>query len=133
MAGEIQAHFIGIDVALRELESKSLLVQETGKRALGAVAGAVERGAKERAPVKTGTLRLSIRSEPVKAELGGWSTRVYPTVIYARRIELGFRQADSRGRQYNQAGQPYLGPSVHEIRPRAARIFAEHWQNAWLA
>lgn len=35
-------------------------------------------------------------------------------VEYARRIEFGFVGADSLGRVYNQAAQPYLRPALDE-------------------
>jgi hypothetical protein len=42
---------------------------------------------------------------------------VGPTIIYARRIELGFKGADSLGRVYDQAPNPYAKPAFEEVIP----------------
>jgi hypothetical protein len=57
--------------------------------------------------VQTGSLRRSWRtlSEGLSASIG-------PTMIYARRQELGFRGPDSLGRVYtNDPGWPYVRPA----------------------
>lgn len=75
----------------------------------------IEAAAKARSPVKTGTLRRSIVTKPLGASSAGvYTTQVGPTVIYARRVELGFRGADSLRRVYNQPGRPYFRPGVDE-------------------
>lgn len=47
---------------------------------------------------------------------------VAPTVVYARRIELGFHGADSLGRVYDQQGNPYLKPAVRESRAKIVAV-----------
>lgn len=75
-------------------------------------------------PVVSGTLRRSVTVDGPNA-LGahGWEALVGPTVIYGRRVELGFHGADSLGRVYDQAGHPALEPAVRDIVPDAAAAF----------
>ena len=68
-------------------------------------------------PVKTGALRRSWHIEPF-----GEGTRVAPTMIYARRIELGFHGPDKLGRVYHQAGKPYVKPAFDESRIAARNV-----------
>ncbi len=71
-----------------------------------------------RTPVLSGTLRRSWHTESVSAPVGVYAVRVGPTMVYARRIELGFKGADSLGRVYDQAPDPYVRPALEEARPR---------------
>jgi hypothetical protein len=71
-----------------------------------------------RTPVLSGTLRRSWHTEPLPAPMGVYAVRVGPTMVYARRIELGFKGADSLGRVYAQAPDPYVKPTLEEARPR---------------
>ena len=74
----------------------------------------------KRTRVVSGTLRRSWRTERV----GAYAARVGPTMVYARRIELGFRGPDSLGRTYNQAPKPYVRPAYDEVLP-TLRAFAK--------
>lgn len=68
----------------------------------------------QRTPVKSGTLRRSWHSE-----LRGENfAQIGPTMIYARRIELGFVGPDKLGRVYNQQGKPYVRPAYEAALPR---------------
>ncbi len=80
--------------------------------------------------VVTGTLRRSIRSTPVVRLASGYMTSVGPTTEYGRRVELGFRGADSLGRTYNQPPYPYFGPAVAEVRASALAIATTNWAAA---
>lgn len=82
--------------------------------ALMAAGWIVASDAKPRAPYKSGTLRRSIEPQ----EKGPGEVVVGSSVPYARRIEYGFMQADSRGRRYNQAARPYLRPAFEENKGR---------------
>lgn len=82
----------------------------------------VEGAAKGRAPVETGTLRRSIRSWISREDVTETGYSVGPTVVYARRIELGFHGPDSLGRVYHQGPHPYLKPAVQDSLPGIARI-----------
>lgn len=106
----------------------------TLERALTAGAVLIQNGAKRRATYRTGNLRRSIHigghedlapdnagvvntagqvSQPVVREHHA-EVFVGTNVEYARRIEYGFQGADSLGRNYSQAAQPYLRPAVDE-------------------
>ena len=67
-------------------------------------------------PIKKGALMGSITIEPINE----YSAKVGPSIAYDRRIELGFVGADSLGRIYNQAAQPYLRPAADNNRQRVA-------------
>lgn len=74
--------------------------------------------AMDRAPVRSGTLRRSLHTEPARSDgAGGFHAYMGPTVIYARRIELGFHGRDSIGRVYDQYGEPYVRPAFERARP----------------
>lgn len=45
---------------------------------------------------------------------GAWTSSTGPTMIYSRRLELGFDQADSLGRVYQTPAYPSLGPGVKD-------------------
>jgi len=106
------------------------------KRAIARAAAAVEGLAKEKASgppgpeVETGTLRRGIRHNPVHRIGLGWQTEVGPTVIYSRRIDLGFVGADSLGRIYNQPAKPYFTPAWDSSVRRLPQIYAEEWTKA---
>lgn len=82
--------------------------------------------------VVTGRLRNSITitsQGPVGAR--AYEATVAPTVIYARRLELGFSGADSRGRHYNQPAYPFMRPAYDRLMAgEAERIFREAWAKA---
>ncbi len=65
----------------------------------------IERDAKERAPVRTGTLRRSIHTVPT----GELSAEVGPSVEYGTYVELGTRK---------MAARPYLIPAAEAERPK---------------
>lgn len=74
---------------------------------------------KPRAAYKTGTLRRSIHAERVSVPGAVAAVAVGTDVPYARRIEYGFSGADSRGRVYHQAAQPYMRPGFDATREAA--------------
>lgn len=91
----------------------------------------IERRSKQRSPVKTGTLRRSIHVDSVsRLSPGRWESRTGPSVIYARRIELGFHGADSLGRHYNQSGHPYMGPAFNESIDAVREIYRTAFREA---
>lgn len=115
------------------------------ERALVAGALLIQNSAKRRAVFRTGNLRRSIHigghedlapdnagivntagqvSQPVvRAEAA--EVFVGTNVEYARRIEYGFQGADSLGRTFDQAAQPYLRPAVDEEGRAAQREAVE--------
>lgn len=138
----------GINEAVAALSQLSARVDAANRASTVEVAAEVERAAKSnfegqhppgtpRIPnasmkpnVVTGTLRRSIRSTGVQRLAGGYTSTVGPTVIYGRRVELGFKGADSLGRHYNQPAYPYFGPGVKEVRLRVHEISTRNWSAA---
>lgn len=82
-----------------------------------------------RTPVKKGALRRSWRTETVTG-LGTYTARVGPTMVYARRIELGFKGTDSAGRTYDQAPAPYVRPAYAEAAPKIATLIRSQFAKA---
>lgn len=67
--------------------------------------------------IVTGTLRRSVRANPVvKTGPSEYGTQVGPRVIYARRVELGYR---------GSRGYPYVTPGHGRAMPKLAAIQAE--------
>lgn len=90
----------------------------------------VPNGPPDRPNIVTGTLRRSIRATAMTKLAGGYTTMVGPTTEYGRRVELGFKGTDSRGRTYDQSAFPYFGPAVAEVRVRAREIALTNWTSA---
>lgn len=79
----------------------------------------IENSAINTAPLLTGTLRRSIHTEIV-AQTDTYAEAATGTdVEYAARIEFGFNGADSLGREYHQAAQPYMRPAYETMRADA--------------
>lgn len=101
-----------------------------------AEAGALlERTAKSVAPVRTGTLRRGIIEGPVMPfGVAGAQVKVGPTIIYSRRVELGFLGYDSIGRFYgpprNPSMHPYFLPSWNTMPGPFESIMASHLARA---
>jgi bacteriophage HK97-gp10 putative tail-component len=118
---------------LAEITAKANLA---AREAVVEAASELENFAKQRASgrpgpdVRTGTLRRGITHDPVRPAGLGWETNVGPTVIYSRRIELGFYGADSLGRHYAQPPFPYFTPAFEAVNFEA--IYAAHWAGALL-
>jgi HK97 gp10 family phage protein len=95
-----------------------------GKAMVGALmAGAlvVQNDAKRRAPVKTGNLRRSIHIVILLARGSRAAVAVGTDAAYGRRIEFGFTDRDSLGREYNQPPRPYLRPALDNNRDEIRR------------
>lgn len=67
----------------------------------------------------TRTLARSIHTETVERRTNYVEVATGTDVEYAKRIEFGFMQADSLGRHYNQAAQPYMRPAYDTKRNEA--------------
>lgn len=123
-------------VSMPGLDTKIKYLLEGAK--FGLKAGVSEAGllfqeaAKSNVPVDTGNLRDHIHTENVVDEPLKQELLVTPVVeaanaqgfdpAYARRIELGFVGADSLGRVYHQAPQPYMRPAFEEHKDAAREI-----------
>lgn len=62
-------------------------------------------------PVKTGQYRDSIRADPPVDEGAGPVSYAGSPMPQTRRLEFGFADVDSLGRQYNQAARPHWRPT----------------------
>jgi hypothetical protein len=82
--------------------------------------------------VVTGTLRRSIHVlGPTPLGIGGAVAFVGPTVIYGRRVELGYSGTDSLGRNYKQQPFPFLGPAYkYAVSVGLPVIFRRRWGSA---
>ena len=83
--------------------------------------------------VASGTLYRSITLVPPMPEplgLGIWRVSVAPTTKYGRRIELGFRGADSLGRRFNQPPYPFMQPGLEQAIPILSTVFSDAWARA---
>jgi hypothetical protein len=109
------ALFEGVEAAVRAIDGISVAMEAAARAAVAEAAHLIERGAKQRAPARTGTLRRSITVfGPNRLGLGVYEAYVGPTAVYGRRIELGFVGSDRLGRNFDQSGQPYLKPAFDE-------------------
>ena len=89
----------------------------------------IERRAKQKAPVLTGTLRRSIHVDSVtRLSVGRWESRTGPSVIYARQREFGgtIKPVNASvlawkgpngmvfAKSVYQKGKPYMKPAFDE-------------------
>ena len=102
------------------LDALMVRIEAAGAVGVKAAALLAQRIGLAKTPVKSGTLRRSWRTESLDpgVGLGTYAARVGPTMVYARRIELGFRGPDKLGRVYDQAPHPYVQPALVEARPQ---------------
>ncbi|MGN6592004.1 MAG: hypothetical protein ACTHJX_03815 [Terriglobales bacterium] len=71
--------------------------------------------------VVTGTLRRSIQSDGIRSfGPAAYSTRVGPSTVYARAVELGNPRSHS-------GAYPYFGPAAKRIRAKAGAIATANW------
>jgi len=101
---ELQAKFKSIDSE----------IQKALSQAVSAGAAVVERDAKIRCAVDTGTLRRSIREMKHTENAGRIESQVGTDIVYAPHVEFGTRY---------QAAQPYLRPALDENGPEIQRAF----------
>lgn len=145
-------HLLGVDrfdagveaLVLRLTEHTTTGMHEAGKAVVAAIHTHMDGRPGPRRI--TGTLFRSLRSEAIrsnqavglKGNAGGWARAIYPdgnVAPYARRIELGFVGADSRGRVYNQPPYPYFMPGLETAIADGAvrRTMANEWGKAIVA
>ena len=116
MTDPVRIEIVNLDEWNAKLKTMDdALAEQAVVRALTAGALLIQNAAKEQAPYRTGTLRRSIHTE----QGDGMEVIVGTDVPYAARLEYGFMDADSRGRQYHQAARPYLRPAFDENKDEA--------------
>lgn len=139
MADDITFRWTGIPEFNAALDDLVARVDAASAAGIVKVAHLIEAQAKANASgrpgpnVITGTLRRSIVLDPESPVRSGdgWTISVGPSVLYGRRVELGFRGTDSIGRTFTGAGKyPYFTPAVESIIPRIADVMRDAWATA---
>lgn len=82
--------------------------------------------------VVSGTLRRSIHHSPIiRLGLGYYATRIGPSTVYGRRVELGYIGDPGGGRGHQTTRSfPYFEPAVGVARPEFYAIGARGWARA---
>lgn len=124
-----------VDVANREAVSAGSHLVETKAKASfeGTHAKGQPRQGSVMGPpnVVSGAARRSIRVVSIRSVgLGMWEGTIAPTIIYARRLELGFHGVDSIGRHYDYDGNPYFRPGFDEAKRELPRVYRDAWAEA---
>lgn len=71
--------------------------------------------------VVSGTLRRSVRSDPIERRgVADFATQVGPRTVYARAVEKGIRPGSP--------AYPYFEPGVEHERPKFPAVTAEEWR-----
>jgi HK97 gp10 family phage protein len=76
----------------------------------------IETAAKERAPVRTGTLRRSISTKITHSDHSSAVASVGPSVDYGVHVEFGTR---------HMAAQPYMRPAYEEKKDEAVKVMLD--------
>ena len=132
----MDALMVAVDAATRDaVVTGSELIEKAAKESFGpAHSKGTPKTVFNKPQSITGTLRRSIKTwPPFSPTRGIWRARVAPTVIYGRRIELGYHGVDSLGRDYGNPGQPpypYMQPGVDKASPFLNGLFAIAWNAA---
>ena len=140
MAGGIEVSGVsgfeaGIDALIATVQAATLRGVTAGAHLIEAQAKQSMNGPGPQ--VRTGTLRRSINVISTTTLGGGsYQARIAPTVIYGRRMELGYHGTDSLGRNYSNPGQrayPYLSTGLNRSLPLLQGVFSAAWQAAMRA
>jgi hypothetical protein len=124
MAGQARSSDFELDDKAFRASLKAAMkeVKLGTERDLKSLAFDVQNRARVYAPVDTGRLRSSIGISDGR-DARGYYVTIGTAVVYAPRIEFGFKGVDSLGRRYFQNPQPFLRPALLEAvlgwRPRA--------------
>lgn len=117
---------------------------EAAREAVAETAAMVERDAKanfqgahkrgqphtggDKPNVVTGTLRRSIKADPIRRySLAEYGTVVAPRAIYGRRVELGWPHSDGQVGHGVTRAFPFFGPAAKKAREEFPRVTAEKW------
>jgi hypothetical protein len=128
-AAAIKGITVGLDEAARRIAVlDAALIESAAKRNFSGSHSIGEPHVGGDQPnVVTGALRRSIKSDPAMKTAGGWSVKVGPTMIYGRRVELGYPGGGGgRGHQKTRPF-PYLGPSVHKVEAQMFAVALAEW------
>jgi hypothetical protein len=119
-------------LALDEMVARVALAgAQISRRGALIVQSGAQRRLHEGYGVLSGAMRRSVHTEgPTPRGEGVYATRVGPSVIYARRFELGYTGPDTLGRVFAQQPRPFMTPAVREARPAVAALAATEWARA---
>lgn len=125
----------GVDVLSLVTQKLINAAREGAKQSVSDAAQLFVEEAQTLVPVDTGHLRESIHAELVEATDTLTVVAVTPAYedpnpygfepAYARRIEYGFAGADSLGRVYHQAAQPYMRPAFDSKQEEAKQLIKD--------
>lgn len=121
----------GAENAARDAVAETAALAEAGakKNFEGAHAKGQPHVGGDKPNIVTGTLRRSIRTDPIRRyALGDYGTIVAPRVKYARRVELGYPGGGGgRGHQATRPFPYFTEPAKH-AKDRFRTIAAERWR-----
>ena len=133
----VNAFFEGVPEFLSALGKIATSADVAGERIVTLGGHAIEAATKNHMDGRpgpqrqSGTLSRSVRVVSVtRLRVGSWESRTGPTVIYGRRIELGFDGADSLCRVYHQPPYPSLQPGLEDAAPKLSAIYTAEWAKA---
>lgn len=133
----VESYFEGVPEFISALAKIALAADVAGERIVTLGGHAIEAAAKQHMDGRpgpqrqTGALSRSVRVVSVtRLARGSWESRTGPTVVYGRRIELGFDGADSLGRIYHQPPYPFLQPGLEDATPKLSAIYTTEWAKA---
>lgn len=131
-AASIERMVLRLDVAAKAIATESALTIERAAKANfeGSHAKGEPHVGGDLPNVVTGTLRRSIRHDPVRRySYATWGTTVAPTTVYGRRVELGYSGGSGPGHHTTRAF-PYFQPAVDAAQPRIQSIAMLRWRQA---
>lgn len=126
--------------ATAHIDTQSFMrsMQRSAKATVLEAGAILEAEMKVLVPVDTGKLRDSIHIEERADGPFHFEVSVHPAELagnkwgldpaYARRIEYGFVGADSLGRMYHQAAQPYVRPAIDGKKNEVQKILKDGMQ-----
>jgi hypothetical protein len=122
-----------VNVASRESVSQGgHLIEAEAKQAFGpAHAKGTPKTVFDKPQSITGSLRRSVHVDEVRQIGPGiWQSKTGPSMIYGRRVELGFSGTDSLSRNYSQSAYPYMQPGLDKAKPALRSLFEGAWATA---
>jgi HK97 gp10 family phage protein len=100
-------------------------VKNLSRSAVHGVAGEIAKNMKSRAPKDTGTLRRAIKTKRNRGTPDQVSSDVIITHGKGQKNDAWYFHFVEWGTQLGQAAQPFIVPSIEEMRPKLPGIFRE--------
>lgn len=130
LADSIESMTMRLDAAAEKIATQAgLIVQRYARKEFRGETSAPP--TPPRPTQRTGNLRNSITvSDQKRVSFGTWSAKVGPTMIYGRRVELGYKgTGKGRGQQTTRAF-PYLSPGFDKSRNDVIDMYQSEWRKA---